>query len=126
MKFKVYTISKLQNFASQNYCFLLRKTYVPICIIAFFYCFRDMLFLYCKHIIPFLATSAFEQKKRFIYFCPELKEIKMIRQLLICLLFYLSVFQVGAQIKQIPVYLDDSQPAEIRVEDALSRMTLNP
>jgi beta-glucosidase len=34
------------------------------------------------------------------------------------------LLQTNAQIKQIPVYLDDSKPIETRVEDALSRMTL--
>lgn len=32
--------------------------------------------------------------------------------------------QTNAQSKQVPVYLDDSKPVEVRIEDALSRMTL--
>ena len=31
----------------------------------------------------------------------------------------------GAQARQLPVYLDDSKPVEQRIEDALSRMTLD-
>jgi len=46
------------------------------------------------------------------------------KQLSFCLLFYLLAFQLGAQMKQTPVYLDDSKSIEARVEDALSRMTL--
>ncbi|MDR2805492.1 MAG: glycoside hydrolase family 3 C-terminal domain-containing protein [Dysgonamonadaceae bacterium] len=36
----------------------------------------------------------------------------------------LVLLQTNAQIKPVPVYLDDSKPIEIRVEDALSRITL--
>ncbi len=39
-------------------------------------------------------------------------------------LFCLSLLQVNGQSKQVPVYLDDSKPIETRIEDALSRMTL--
>ena len=39
-----------------------------------------------------------------------------------CVLSLTTVFSVQAQ--QMPVYLDDTKPVEQRIEDALSRMTL--
>lgn len=39
-------------------------------------------------------------------------------------LFSLFLLQANGQSKQVPVYLDDSKPVETRIEDALSRMTL--
>lgn len=39
-------------------------------------------------------------------------------------LFCLSLLQANGQSKQVAVYLDDSKPIETRIEDALSRMTL--
>lgn len=47
------------------------------------------------------------------------------RIIIICLLSILTIIQVKAQppVKP-PIYLDDSQPLEVRVQDALSRMTL--
>lgn len=45
------------------------------------------------------------------------------RKLLTCGFFSLCIAQVGAQTAT-PIYLDDSQPIERRIEDALSRMTL--
>lgn len=46
------------------------------------------------------------------------------KKLFICGLFSIFIMQTNAQAKQIPVYLDDSKPVESRIEDALSRMTL--
>ncbi|MFV0537258.1 MAG: beta-glucosidase [Dysgonomonas sp.] len=46
------------------------------------------------------------------------------KKLFICGLFSLFIMQTNAQAKQVPVYLDDSKPIESRIEDALSRMTL--
>ena len=46
------------------------------------------------------------------------------KRLPFCFALYLLAFQLSAQPKQLPVYLDDSKPIESRVEDALSRMTL--
>ena len=42
---------------------------------------------------------------------------------LVCLVSLMS-FQAKAQEKKTQIYLDDSQPIEARVEDALSKMTL--
>ena len=42
---------------------------------------------------------------------------------LVCLVSLMS-FQAKAQEKKKQIYLDDSQPIELRVEDALSKMTL--
>lgn len=42
---------------------------------------------------------------------------------LVCLVSLMS-FQAKAQEKKTAIYLDDSQPIEVRVEDALSKMTL--
>ena len=42
---------------------------------------------------------------------------------LVCLVSLMS-FQAKAQEKKTQIYLDDSQPIELRVEDALSKMTL--
>lgn len=39
-------------------------------------------------------------------------------------LFSLSLLQSNGQSKQIPIYLDESKPVETRIEDAISRMTL--
>lgn len=39
-----------------------------------------------------------------------------------CVLSLTTVFSVQAQ--QMPIYLDDTKPVEQRIEDALSRMTL--
>jgi len=49
------------------------------------------------------------------------------KRLSIFLLSYLLALQIGtqAQPKQIPVYLDDKESIENRIEDALSRMTLD-
>lgn len=46
------------------------------------------------------------------------------KKLFLCGLFSLFMLQASGQSKQIPVYLDDSKPIETRIEDALSRMTL--
>ena len=47
------------------------------------------------------------------------------KKLFICGLFsLLFIMQTNAQTKQVPVYLDESKPIESRIEDALSRMTL--
>lgn len=42
----------------------------------------------------------------------------------ICLLISLFALRTEAQTPQLPIYLDDSQPIEIRIEDILLRMTL--
>ncbi|MBB4034275.1 beta-glucosidase [Dysgonomonas hofstadii] len=46
------------------------------------------------------------------------------KKLFICGLFSLFLMQTNVQSKQVPVYLDDTKPVESRIEDALSRMTL--
>ncbi len=46
------------------------------------------------------------------------------KKLFFYVLFGLLLLQANGQTKQIPVYLDDSKPMEVRIEDALSRMTL--
>jgi beta-glucosidase len=46
------------------------------------------------------------------------------KKLFLCGLFSLFILQASGQSKQVPVYLDDSKPIETRIEDALSRMTL--
>lgn len=46
------------------------------------------------------------------------------KKLFLCGLFSLFMLQASGQSKQIPVYLDDSKPIETRIEDTLSRMTL--
>jgi len=46
------------------------------------------------------------------------------KNLTIMVLCLSCIVQVAAQTKPIPVYLDDSQDIEIRINDALSRMTL--
>lgn len=45
------------------------------------------------------------------------------KKLLISCLFFLSVMRINAQ-ETLPIYLDDSKPIESRIDDALSRMTL--
>jgi len=44
-------------------------------------------------------------------------------QILICLFLFLSILGINA-VAQTPVYLDNNQPIDLRVKDALSRMTL--
>ncbi len=46
------------------------------------------------------------------------------KKLLVVSIFGLLAFQSQAQLKAKPVYLDDTKPIESRVEDALSRMTV--
>ncbi len=46
------------------------------------------------------------------------------KKTLTCVLLGLSISSIQAQSVRIPVYLDESKPIEVRVEDALSRMTL--
>lgn len=46
------------------------------------------------------------------------------KKLFLCGLFSLFILQASGQSKQVPIYLDDSKPIETRIEDALSRMTL--
>ena len=47
------------------------------------------------------------------------------KKLIIYGLFCISIFKVNAQAKEIPIYMDDSKPIESRIEDALSRMTID-
>ena len=46
------------------------------------------------------------------------------KKLIMCGMLGLLSLQAQAQKKEVPVYLDDSKSIEVRVEDALSRMTL--
>lgn len=46
------------------------------------------------------------------------------KKLFFCSLLTLFTFQTQAQTKSVPVYLDESKPIEARVNDALSKMTL--
>nr|WP_297161442.1 glycoside hydrolase family 3 C-terminal domain-containing protein [uncultured Dysgonomonas sp.] len=46
------------------------------------------------------------------------------KKLFFCSLLTLFTWQTQAQIKSVPVYLDESKPIEARVNDALSKMTL--
>lgn len=48
----------------------------------------------------------------------------MFKKIALVCLFSLMSFQAKAQEKKTQIYLDDSQPIEARVEDALSKMTL--
>lgn len=53
-----------------------------------------------------------------------MKNLNM-KKLFIYGLFCISIFKVNAQAKEIPIYMDDSKPIESRIEDALSRMTID-
>lgn len=53
-----------------------------------------------------------------------MKNLNM-KKLIIYGLFCISIFKVNAQAKEIPIYMDDSKPIESRIEDALSRMTID-
>ena len=46
------------------------------------------------------------------------------KKLVICLLTFFTVMPFYAQKKEVPIYLDDKQPIEKRIDDALSKMTL--
>ena len=46
------------------------------------------------------------------------------KKLFFCSLLTLFTWQTQAQIKSVPVYLDESKPIEARVNDALAKMTL--
>lgn len=46
------------------------------------------------------------------------------KKLFICSLLTLFTFQTQAQSKPLPVYLDESKPMEVRINNALSQMTL--
>lgn len=48
----------------------------------------------------------------------------MIKKIIISGIIALTIGQFSAQTQSKPVYLDESQPVELRVKDALSRMTL--